>query len=58
MFAIYFKWNDSKKRYHLHFYFGEQENEEYLNDPQKYEELKENLKEKLSKDYKISKDKI
>ena len=47
-----------RKRYDLHFDFGEQKNEEYLNDQQKYEELKENLKEKLSKDYNISKDKI
>ena len=47
-----------RKRYDLHFDFGEQKNEEYLNDQQKYEELKEDLKEKLSKDYNISKDKI
>jgi hypothetical protein len=47
-----------RKRYDLHFDFGEQKNEEYLNDQQKYEELKDNLKEKLSKDYNISKDKI
>jgi len=47
-----------RKRYDLHFDFGNQKNKEYLNDQQKYEELKKSLKKKLSKDYNISKDKI
>ena len=47
-----------KKKYNLKFDFGEKKNEEYLNDKEKFEELKEQLKEKLNKDYNISKDKI
>ena len=47
-----------KKKYNLKFDFGEEKNEQYLNDKEKFEELKEQLKEKLSKDYNISKDKI
>ena len=49
---------NQKKKYNLHFDFGEEKNEEYLNNKEKFEELKENLKQKLSKDYNISKDKI
>ena len=49
---------NQKKKYSLHFDFGKQKNEEYLNDEEKFEELKEQLKEKISKDYNISKDKI
>ena len=47
-----------KKKYDLHFDFGTEKNEEYLNDEQKFEDLKEILKEKLSKQYQISKDEI
>ena len=49
---------NQKKKYNLHFDFGEEKNEEYLSNEKKFEELKENLKKKLSKDYNISKDKI
>ena len=47
-----------KKKYDLHFDFGESKNEEYLNDDNKFEELKEQIKTKISKDYNISKDEI
>ena len=47
-----------KKKYDLHFDFGTEKNEEYLNDEEKFEDLKEKLKEKLSKQYQISKDEI
>ena len=50
--------NHKKKKYDLHFDFGLKKNEEYLNNEKKFEELKEKIKSKLSKDYKISKDKI
>ena len=49
---------NQKKKYSLHFDFGKQKNEEYLNDEEKFEELKEQLKEKISKDYNISKETI
>ena len=49
---------NNKKKYDLHFDFGKQKNEEYLNNGEKFEELKEQLKTKLSKDYNIPKDKI
>ena len=48
----------SKKKYELHFDFGKKKNEEYLKDDNKFEELKDKLKEKIAKDYNISKDKI
>ena len=47
-----------KKKYDLHFDFGQSKNEEYLKDDNKFKELKEQLKRKISKDYNISKDKI
>ena len=47
-----------KKKYELHFDFGEKKNEEYLNNEKKFNELKERLKSKISKDYKIPKDEI
>ena len=47
-----------KKKYELHFDFGEKKNNEYLSNEKKFNELKEQLKSKISKDYKISKDKI
>ena len=47
-----------KKKYELHFDFGEKKNLEYLNDYNKFNEFKEKLKLKLSKDYQIPKDKI
>ena len=47
-----------KKKYDLHFDFGESKNEEYLNDDNKFEDLKEQIKTKISKDYNISKDEI
>ena len=47
-----------KKRYELHFDFGQQRNEEILKDINKFSEFKENLKAKLSKDYNIPKEKI
>ena len=49
---------NNKKKYNLHFDFREKKNEEYLNSDEKYEELKAQLEEKLSRDYNISKDKI
>ena len=47
-----------KKKYDLHFEFGEERNEELLNNKEEYEKFKENLKLKLSKDYNIPVDKI
>jgi hypothetical protein len=47
-----------KKKYELHFDFGEKRNSEYLNDSNKFNEFKEKLRLKLSKDYQIPKDKI
>lgn len=49
---------NNKKKYDLHFDFGKQKNEEYLNNEEKFEELKEQLKSKLSKDYNTPKEKI
>ena len=49
---------NQKKKYSLHFDFGKQKNEEYLNDEEKFNELKEQLKEKINKDYNIPKEKI
>ena len=48
----------AKKKYDLHFEFGEERNEELLNNKEEYEEFKKNLKLKLSKDYNIPVDKI
>ena len=48
----------SKKKYDLHFDFGEKKNSEYLNDKKEFANLKEKLKLKLSKEYNIPKDKI
>ena len=42
-----------KKKYDLHFEFGEERNEELLNNKEEYEKFKKNLKLKLSKDYHI-----
>ena len=47
-----------KKKYDLHFDFGNERNEELLNDKEEFEKFKENLKLKLSKDYNIPADKI
>ena len=47
-----------KKKYELHFDFGNKKNSEYLNNEEKFNELKEKLKIKISRDYKIPKDKI
>ena len=47
-----------KKKYDLHFDFGEKRNEELLNDEKEYEKFKNNLKLKLSRDYNIPIDKI
>ena len=47
-----------KKKYDLHFDFGEERNEELLNNDEEYEKFKKNLKLKLSKDYGIPEDKI
>ena len=49
---------NEKKKYDLHFEFGEERNEELLNNKEEYEKFKENLKLKLSKDYNIPVDKI
>ena len=47
-----------KKKYDLHFEFGEERNEQLLNDENEFENFKVNLKKKLSKDYHIPEDKI
>ena len=47
-----------KKKYDLHFEFGEERNEELLKDKNEFEEFKKNLKKKLSKDYHVAEDKI
>ena len=47
-----------KKRYDLHFEFGEERNDELLYNEKEYEKFKDNLKLKLSKDYNIPVDKI
>ena len=48
----------NKKKYDLHFEFGEERNEELLNNKEEYEKFKNDLKLKLSKDYNIPVDKI
>ena len=47
-----------KTKYSLHFDFGDQRNEQLLNDKNEYNKFKEKLIEKLSKDYNIPKNKI
>ena len=47
-----------KTKYILHFDFGEEENEELLSNIEKYDEFKNNLKKKLSKDLDTHTDKI
>ena len=47
-----------KEKYELKFDFGEERNEQLLNDKNEYEKFKENLKSKLSRDYNIPIDKI
>ena len=47
-----------KKKYDLHFDFGEERNDELLDNEEEYEKFKNNLKMKLSKDYGIPVDKI
>ena len=48
----------NKRKYDLHFDFGEKRNEELLDNEEEYEKFKNNLKLKLSKDYGIPVDKI
>ena len=47
-----------KKKYDLHFDFGEERNEELIKDNNEFENFKKDLKKKLSKDYHIPEDKI
>ena len=47
-----------KKKYDLHFDFGERRNNQLLNNKFEYEKFKNNLKLKLSKDYNISPEEI
>ena len=47
-----------KKKYDLHFDFGPERNNELLNNKNEYEKFKDNLKEKISRDYKIEKNRI
>jgi hypothetical protein len=47
-----------KTKYGLHFDFGFRKNEQLLNDKNEYEKFKERLKDKISKDYNIPKNKI
>ena len=47
-----------KTKYILHFDFGEEENEELLNNIEKYNDFKNILKTKLSRDYQTPTDKI
>ena len=48
----------NKKKYNLHFDFGDKKNEELLNDENEFEKFKERLKKKLSEDYNTPTDKI
>ena len=48
----------NKKKYDLKFDFGEEKNDELLNDDNEYQKFKNNLKLKISKDYNISTNKI
>jgi hypothetical protein len=47
-----------KTSYGLHFDFGFRKNQQLLNDKNEFEKFKERLKDKLSKDYNIPKNKI
>ena len=47
-----------KKKYDLHFEFGEERNAELINNKEEFENFKKELKRKLSKDYHIPEDKI
>ena len=47
-----------KKKYELKFDFGEERNEQLLNDENEFEKFKEKLKSKLSRDYNVPIDKI
>jgi len=47
-----------KTKYNLHFDFGEEKNEQILNNKNEFEKFKERLKLKLSKDYNTPSDKI
>ena len=58
MFAIITNGMCQKKKYDLYFEFGNKRNEELLNNKKEYENFKNNLKLKLSKDYNIPMDKI
>ena len=48
----------NKKKFDLHFELGEKRNNELLNNEKEYEKFKEKLKNKLSKEYNIPKEKI
>ena len=48
----------NKKKFDLHFELGEKRNNELLNNEKEYEKFKLKLKNKLSKEYNIPKDKI
>ena len=48
----------TKKKYDLHFDFGEERNQELIDKKEEYNKFKEKLKLKLSKDFNISPDKI
>ena len=50
--------NNKIKKYDLHFDFGEEKNNELLNNESEYNNFKEKLKLKISKEYNISVDKI
>ena len=47
-----------KKKYDLHFELGEKRNDELLYNDQEYEKFKDKIKNKLSKEYNIPKEKI
>ena len=47
-----------KKKYTLKFDYGEEKNEELLNNKEKYEIFKNNLKKKISRDYNVPIEKI
>ena len=48
----------NKKKFDLHFELGEKRNNELLNNEKEYEKFKDKLKNKLSKEYNIPKEKI
>ena len=47
-----------QKKYNLHFDFGDERNEELLNDKQEQKKFNDKLKKKLSKEYNIDEDEI